>query len=158
MDGVELRNHCSIAIALIMVLSPVIFLEGCTTNPTSLTGTWNLVSITETNGSQTTTLNSASAVGSLALSANFTFSVDGVVTSQSGAELLGFPVGSTGVATGNYSYSGAYRTISFYVTSWSGKGSQTGSISGTYTLSGNALFINLNIRNAAVTVNLSRAQ
>jgi len=135
----------------------VISLEGCKTNSTSLTGKWNLVSITKTEGSQTTAVNSQSATGSLALNANFTFSVNGTITSQTGAQSLAFPLGSTGVATGNYSYSGAYNTISFFVTSWSGKGSQTGNASGTYTLSGNSLLINLDFGDTALMVNLSRS-
>jgi hypothetical protein len=145
-------------VAFIECVSLFTLLEGCKPNQSSLTGKWNFVSLTETDSSKTIALDSQSAAGSLTLSANFSFSVNGAIISQSGAQSLGLPIGSTGVASGTYSYSGAFNTISFFVTSWSGKGSQTGTASGTYTLSGNSLFISLNAGGAAVTAKLLKSQ
>ncbi len=141
-----------------MVFSSFILLEGCKNNPSSLTGTWNFMSVNETIGGQTTSVNFQSATGSLSLSANFTFSVNGEITSQSVARSLGLSAYASTTATGGYSYSGGDNTITFDVTSWSGKGSQMGNASGTYMLSGDSLLINLNVGNAVYSVSLLRSQ
>jgi len=148
----------SIIVAALIAVLTVVFSEGCTTNSNSLTGVWKLVSVTVTDSSQTIATDSDSVIGSLILNANFTFTANGTIISQSVAETLGVPIGYNVTATGGYSYSGAYNTISFDLVSWSGKGNSSGSAEGTYKLSGNSLLLNLSAGSITISANLVRTQ
>ena len=147
-----------IVVAFLISVLTVVFTEGCTTNPNSLTGVWNLVSVTVTDSDQTIAMDSDSVIGSLSLNANFMFTAKATIISQSVAETLGVPIGYNVTATGGYSYSGAYNTISFNLVSWSGKGSESASAEGAYKLSGTSLVLNLSAGSTAISANLIRAK
>lgn len=157
-DGAELNIKFTIAIVLVMAVSQFVSLEGCTNNPNSLTGTWNLEAATGVDSGQVVVADSGSATGSLTLNANFSFMAKGTISSQSLAQSLNLPVGYSGNATGGYSYSGSDNIIVFNLTGWSGGGNQSGSASGTYIISGNSLSIKLNIGTAIVSLNFVRGQ
>ena len=161
-----MKNYFTNYTSLIIVgILSLVLLEGCksdnstSTQTPTLTGSWTMTSIQSNPNilSQYNGAVSASQIGNgqLILNSNGTFSATGSVTSQSFAQALGISNG-TSVITGG-TFSSTQTSISFVVSSYSGRGNQTAYSTGSYTLSQNSLEIILPFANTAITVDFSRA-